>query len=177
MNSGLIALVIIVAILLGAVGGYYIAQYSSSVVPTSMQYTTVTYTQTVTQYYIQTYTQTVTQTVTQPATLKLYKKTLVPYTSISEPAGGTYQCSFTLNYPGYITVIVYSSTTTKTYVEISGNSVQGISYGSGKVDVGSSGSVSYPVLPGSVIVDIGNSNLINGATQQIEIIYYYYAPS
>ena len=68
-----------------------------------------------------------------------------------------------------------SSTTTNTYIQISGYSDQGISYSSGKVNVGNSGSLSYPVLPGSVTVDIGNSNLFNGASEQIEIIYVYYA--
>jgi hypothetical protein len=168
MKSSIVIVLVIIAILLGAIVGYYMAHVSSN----SMA-NTVTITTTMTT----TATSTITQTVTQPATLMLYNKTLVGYESISQPAGSYTQYPFSLPYPGYVKVIVYSSTTTKTYVEIYGYSEQGISYSTGQVDIGSSGTVSFPVLPGSVTIYIGNNNLISGATEQIEIVYYYYAPS
>ncbi|MFP3203081.1 MAG: hypothetical protein RXR43_12940 [Sulfolobus sp.] len=182
MKSSIVIVLVIIAILLGAIVGYYMAHVSSNsmtnivTITTTMTTTaTSTITQTVTQTV--TATSTITQTVTQPATLMLYNETLVGYESISQPAGSYTQYTFSLSYPGYVEVIVYSSTTTKTYVEINGYSEQGISYSTGQVDIGSSGTVSFPVLPGSVTIYIGNNNLINGATEQIEIVYYYYAPS
>ncbi|BDC17524.1 hypothetical protein [Acidianus sp. HS-5] len=109
--------------------------------------------------------------------LKECCETLVGYKSISEPAGYYVYYTFTLDYPGYVEVIVCSSTTTNTYVEICGHSNQGISYSSGQVSVGTAGHESFPVLPGSAEVRIGNTNLINGATENIKIIYVYYVPS
>jgi len=175
MKSSIVVVLVIVAILLGAIVGYYVAYVSSNSMTNTVTITTIT--QTVSSIITQTVPSTITQTVTQPATLMLYNETLVGYTSISQPAGSYTQYTFSLSYPGYVEVIVYSSTTTETYVEIYGYSEQGISYSTGQVDIGSSGTVSFPVLPGSVTIYIGNNNLINGATEQIEIVYYYYAPS
>jgi type II secretory pathway pseudopilin PulG len=168
MKSSIVIVLVIIAILLGAIVGYYMAHISSN---------SMTNTVTITTTMTTTATSTITQTVTQPATLVLYSETLVGYESISQTAGSYTQYTFNLSYPGYVKVIVFSSTTTKTYVEINGYSEQGISYSTGQVDIGSSGTVSFPVLPGSVTIYIGNNNLINGATEQIEIVYYYYAPS
>lgn len=176
MKSSIVVVLVIVAILLGAIVGYYVAYVSSNSMTNTVTITT-TMTTTVPAIITQTVPSTITQTVTQPATLMLYSETLVGYESISQPAGSYTQYTFSLSYPGYVEVIVSSSTTTKTYVEIYGYSEQGISYSTGQVDVGSSGTVSFPVLPGSVTIYIGNNNVINGATEQIEIVYYYYAPS
>jgi ribosomal protein L40E len=93
--------------------------------------------------------------------------------TVSEPAGSSYSWTFNVNYAGYIVVYVSSSTTSNTYVEISGYSNNGISYNSGHVTIGTSGSVAYPVLPGSVIVYVGNTNLFSGATETVTITYYY----
>ncbi|QIW23780.1 hypothetical protein EWF20_06160 [Sulfolobus sp. S-194] len=150
MRGSVVAVLLVVSFLIGALVGYYLGYYMN--------------------YHINNFS-------VQSSGLHQYTETLVNYTSISQPAGQYTEYTFTLNYPGYIKVIVYSSTTTKTYIQITGYSIQGISYTSGQVDVGDSGNLSYPVLPGSVKVDIGNYNLINGATEQIEIIYVYYASS
>jgi|OSPMetMinimDraft_2_1075162.scaffolds.fasta_scaffold07429_2 uncharacterized protein YneF (UPF0154 family) len=179
-ESSIVIVLVIIAILLGAIVGYYMAHVPfNSMFVNNVKTTTLTNTVTITATMTTTATSTITQviTVTQPATLMLYNETLVGYTSISQPAGSYTQYTFSLSYPGYVEVIVYSSTTTETYVEIYGYSEQGISYSTGQVDIGSSGTVSFPVLPGSVTIYIGNNNLINGATEQIEIVYYYYAPS
>jgi len=85
-------------------------------------------------------------------------ETFVNSQTISQPAGSYTYYTFNINYAGYITVDVLSSTTSNTWVDIVGYSSNGISYSSGQIPVGSSGTVSYPVLPGTVQVKIGNSN-------------------
>jgi len=101
-------------------------------------------------------------------------ETKVNSQTISQPAGYyTYYTFNNINYAGYITVDVSSSTTSNTWVEIVGTSSNGISYNSGQLPVGSSGTVSYPVLPGTVQVEIGNSNLFSGATETVTITYTY----
>jgi len=101
-------------------------------------------------------------------------ETLENSQTISQPAGYyTYYTFNNINYAGYITVDVSSSTTSNTWVEIVGYSSNGISYNSGQLTVGYSGTVSYPVLPGTVQVEIGNSNLFSGATETVTITYTY----
>ena len=181
MRDSIAIAAIVVALLVGVAGGYYVAgltlhpQARTATVTSSTTYTT-TATSTVTVAVPVTTTVTSTVTVT-PTTLFMCNETLLPYTTISQPAGQYDQYSYTVNYPGYVEVFVYGSTTGSTYVEISGESNNGISYSSGQVTVGTSGSLAYPVLPGSVYVYVGNHNLISGATEEIAIIYFYYAPS
>lgn len=156
MRDSIAIAAIVVALLVGVAGGYYVAGLTLH----PQAAATVTSIVTVT-----------------PATLFMCNETLLPYFVISQPAGQYNQFSFTVYYPGYVEVFVYGSTTSNTYVEISGESNNGISYSSGQVTVGTSGSLAYPVLPGSVYVYVGNNNLISGATEKIVIIYFYYAPS
>jgi len=90
-------------------------------------------------------------------------ETLVNSQTISQPAGYyTYYTFNNINYAGYITVDVSSSTTSNTWIEIIRSSSNGISYSSGKITVGYSGTVSYPVLPVTVQVVIVNSNYLMG---------------
>ena len=100
-------------------------------------------------------------------------ETLVNSQEINQPPGYYTPYTFNISYAGYITVDVLSSTTSKTWVEIVGYSSNGISYSSGQINVGSSGIVSYPVLPGTVQVYIGNSNFFNGASETVTITYTY----
>jgi len=100
-------------------------------------------------------------------------ETFVNSQEINQPAGYYTYYTFNISYAGYITVDVSSSTTSNTWVEIVGYSSNGISYSSGQIAVGYSGTVSYPVLPGTVQVEIGNSNYINGATETVTITYTY----
>ena len=93
--------------------------------------------------------------------------------TVSEGPSSDYSWSFVIYYAGYVTVTVSSSTTSKTWVEIYGISSNGITYTSGQVSVGYSGTVSYPVLPGTVDVYVGNNNLVNGATETVTITYTY----
>ncbi|MFP3261659.1 MAG: hypothetical protein RXP28_02265 [Nitrososphaeria archaeon] len=99
-------------------------------------------------------------------------KTLVNSQTISQPAGAYYTFTFNnINYAGYITVDVLSSTVYNTTVVIKGTSSNGISYSSGPINVGYSGTVSYPALPGTVQVEIGS--IFSGATETVTITYTY----
>jgi hypothetical protein len=100
---------------------------------------------------------------------------LVNDQTINEPAGSAYDFTFNIQYPGFIVVMVLSSTTSNTYVEISGTSINGWTYDSGQISVGTGGNVYFPVVPGQVTVAIGNTNMLNGATETVTIIYYSYS--
>jgi len=100
-------------------------------------------------------------------------ETFVNSQEIHQPPGYYTYYTFNISYAGYITVDVSSSTISNTWVEIVGYSSNGISYSSGQIAVGYSGTVSYPVLPGTVQVEIGNSNFLNGATETVTITYTY----
>ena len=113
--------------------------------------------------------------------VKLENRTvLVNDQTVSEPAGSAYDFNFNIQYAGYIEVIVSSSTTSNTYVEISGtygppsswhSPNEGWTYDSGKIQVGTSGTVFFPVVPGTVMVAIGN-NANSSATATVTIVYY-----
>jgi predicted PurR-regulated permease PerM len=79
--------------------------------------------------------------------------------------------AFSANDAGYVSVNVQSSTTTNTYVEVIW-SADGISY-SNTITVGTSGTAVFPVLPSTIEIEVGNTNLINGATETVTITYYY----
>jgi hypothetical protein len=100
---------------------------------------------------------------------------LVNDQTINEPAGSAYDFNFNIQYPGFIVVMVLSSTTSNTYVEISGTSIAGWTYDSGQISVGTGGNVYFPVVPGQVTVAIGNTNMLSGATETVTIIYYSYS--
>jgi len=91
--------------------------------------------------------------------------------TVNQPAGSYTYWTFSLSYPGYLLVDVLSSTTSNTYVTVS------YSYGGSNItftnNVGSSGMVLVPVLPSSAVVEVGNTNFINGATETVTITYYY----
>jgi len=93
--------------------------------------------------------------------------------TVSEGPSSDYPWSFSTSYAGYVTVTVSSSTTSNTWIEIYGISSNGITYNSYEISVGYSGTVYYPVLPGTVYVYVGNNNLVNGATETVTITYTY----
>jgi len=92
---------------------------------------------------------------------------------INEGPGGYYSFSFNANYAGYVIVNVLSSTTSNTWVQIKIYNPSTGTIESQKYTVGYSGTVYFPVLPGTVTIYIGNSNLINGASQTVTITYVY----
>jgi hypothetical protein len=105
--------------------------------------------------------------------------TLVSNQTVSEPAGSAYEFHFCIQYAGYIEVIVSSSTSPNTYVQVIGKYYPfwaapntGWTYGSGQMQVGYGGTVYFPVVPGSVAVYIGNNNPNSAATETVTIIYY-----
>jgi len=105
----------------------------------------------------------------QPLTL-----TIIPFsdTVVSQEAGSASGLTFKVPRAGIVEVIVLESTTTNTYVEITGTSIYGWTYDSGKIPVGTGGTVYFPVAPGMVTVYIGNTNAFGTATETVTIIYH-----
>uniref|UniRef100_A0A2U9ILC8 Uncharacterized protein n=1 Tax=Acidianus sulfidivorans JP7 TaxID=619593 RepID=A0A2U9ILC8_9CREN len=92
--------------------------------------------------------------------------------SLSQPARQVSNISFQASYAGYVTVIVSSSTTSLTNVRIVEYTAEG-QISSEQYDIGSSGTVVFPVLPGTIVVEVGNYNLIQGATETVTVTYTY----
>ena len=143
--------------------------------PTSTSSTTLTVTATTTA--TTTYTATTTATTTYN-TMNLSTSCAVSVSTffvddqqIEVPAGGTYEYTFPIQYPGLITVTIFNSSTYDTYVEISGVAVNGTSYSSGQVIVGELGNMQYNVLPGAVHVYIENGNSTSEANVTLSIFY------
>jgi TolA-binding protein len=91
--------------------------------------------------------------------------------TISQPASSYSELGATADYAGYVWVNVQSSTTTNTYVEVIW-SAYGVSYDN-TITVGTSGTACFPILPTWIEVRIGNTNLVNGASETVTITYYY----
>jgi predicted PurR-regulated permease PerM len=110
-------------------------------------------------------------------TLNLGKSTVwVNSQTISQDANSYYWWNspfypWNLNYCGYISVQVLSSTTSNTYVRVI-YTVHGINYDN-QINVGSMGTAVFPVLPTSIEIRVGNTNFFNGATETVTITYYY----
>ena len=100
--------------------------------------------------------------------------TITPFSDyvVSQAAGSASGLTFKVPRAGIVEVIVLSSTTSNTYVEISGTSINGWTYDSGKISVGTGGNVYFPVAPGMVTVYIGNTNAFGSATETVTVIYY-----
>ena len=107
---------------------------------------------------------------------------------ISQPAN-SYWSMLTnrATYAGYISVTVESSTSPETYVRLNyslyvttsvvdGHAhVTALSYDN-QISVGSAGTAVFPVLPAltsGIQIRVGNTNLIDGATETVTITYYY----
>ncbi|MGD0160427.1 MAG: hypothetical protein ABSB89_09035 [Candidatus Bathyarchaeia archaeon] len=96
--------------------------------------------------------------------------------TVSQPAGGL-GISYTTwaesaSYAGYVSISVTSSTTASTDANVV-YSAYGVSYNN-PITVGTSGTANFPVLPSSSItVEVGNGNLVGGATETVTITYYY----
>lgn len=104
--------------------------------------------------------------------INLQKSTIwVDSKTVSQTASSYTYWTGTANNAGYVNVYVESSTTSNTYVEVKYSSY-GVSYDN-KITVGTSGSALFPVLPASIEVRVGNSNLLNGATETVTITYIY----
>jgi len=96
---------------------------------------------------------------------------LVDYVTVNQPAGSYVYWEIPVDYAGYLVVIVHTSTTTNTYVRVIWSSY-GVNYDE-TINVGSSGTAVFPVLPGTIEVRVGNTNLFSGATETVTITYHY----
>jgi Tfp pilus assembly protein PilO len=92
--------------------------------------------------------------------------------TVSQPAGSYSAFALNIPYAGYIEIQVQSSTSSSTYAALDWSGY-GITYFN-SITTGQSGTAYFPVLPGSsVTAEVGNSNLINGATETVTINYFY----
>ncbi len=91
--------------------------------------------------------------------------------SANEPANAYMAWSFNANYAGYLWVNVESSTTNATYIGVHYES-HGVWYDRTE-SVGSSGAVTFPILPGSIEIRVGNTDPSSGAIQVVTATYVY----
>lgn len=106
------------------------------------------------------------------STLNLTKSDVwVTSQTVSQPAGTYNFWTHSATYAGYVRVNVESSTTDKTYIKVLWSSY-GVNYDY-SLPVGVGGTGVFPVLPSSVEVRVGNSNVLGGATETVTITYYY----
>jgi len=92
--------------------------------------------------------------------------------TISQPAGASTSWTDSVNYAGYVSIAVLSSTSSSTYAHVA-YSADGVNYDN-TTSVGTTGTAYFPVLPSSSItVEVGNKNVVNGATETVTITYYY----
>ena len=91
--------------------------------------------------------------------------------TVSQPQGSYSSWNFTAAYAGFVWFKVESSSTTATYIEVKYNSF-GVIYDT-KYYVGTTGYAPFPILPGNVELRVGNTNLVNGATETLTAIYCY----
>jgi len=76
----------------------------------------------------------------------------------------------TINYAGYVSVAVESSSNT-TYAQVFYSSY-GVNYDH-NVTVGTSGTAVFPVLPGEIAVGVGNTELVDNVTATVTALYRY----
>jgi hypothetical protein len=91
--------------------------------------------------------------------------------TVSQVANSYTSWTDSASYAGYVVVNVQSSTSPNTYVRLIYSS-RGVEYDH-QITVGMGGTAVFPVLPGSIQVVVGNTNLVNGATETVTITYYY----
>ena len=113
------------------------------------------------------------QTIIEAEMLNLAEYDVLVNQTISQPADSFSDFGFGPSNAGYVSVDVNSSTTPNTYVRVFYNSTTtGIHYDT-SIIVGISGVADFPVVPSSVQVEVGNTNLVNGANETVTITYYY----
>jgi hypothetical protein len=102
--------------------------------------------------------------------------TIADRQTINQQAGKSNYWTVNAQYAGYIFVYIDSSTTDQAFTRVSytsGTSTHKITYDQKENIRSSGGWACFPVLPGTVTVYIGNTNLINGATHTATIEYWY----
>ena len=103
--------------------------------------------------------------------LYLNVSALLVYTSVDQEANSsTTVWNYMLQFAGYVTVYVQSSSNT-TYVTLS-YSYREVDY-QNSVTVGTNGTAAFPVLPALVKINFGNTDTVSPVTTSIMVIYYY----
>ncbi|MDQ1281346.1 MAG: hypothetical protein QG670_2611 [Thermoproteota archaeon] len=98
--------------------------------------------------------------------------TLVDNQTVGQGAGSYTSWTFSAQYAGYVEVIVHTSTTTNTQVQVIYNSYSVVF--DQTITVGAGGTAVFPVLPAQNIeVRIGNTNPTDTANERITATYYY----
>jgi hypothetical protein len=126
------------------------------------------------QEYMMTHTHTDSDYTSLNAAVNLERNAIWTFNQIiSQPADSyTSFNPFHASYAGYVSVDVQSSTTNNTYVQVIWSSY-GVSFDQ-KIVVDTNGTANFPILPASNIdIRIGNSNIFNGATENVTATYYY----
>jgi uncharacterized protein YoxC len=97
--------------------------------------------------------------------------TMVPSQAITQnPGANTTIWNDIVPYAGYVSVSVQSSSTT-TYVRMLYSSY-GVNYDH-TVTVGTSGTATFPVLPGAVEIRVGNTDTVGSVNATVTATYYY----
>ena len=96
---------------------------------------------------------------------------LVNNQTTSQPASSYTSWNPSISYAGYVSVYVQNSSVASTHVRVI-YSAYGVSFDQ-EIVVGVGGTAVFPILPSTLTVEVGNGNLINGATETVTITYYY----
>ena len=97
---------------------------------------------------------------------------LVNNETIGQEANTYTSWTFSIQYAGYLSVTVHSSSTTSTYVQVVYNYDSVIF--NHVISIGSAGTASFPILPSDELeVRVGNTNFIDSANQTVTVTYYY----
>ncbi|MEM3055378.1 MAG: hypothetical protein QXM52_06720 [Candidatus Bathyarchaeia archaeon] len=103
--------------------------------------------------------------------LYLNVSAVLVYTTLTQDANSsTNVWNYMLQFAGYITVHVQSSSNT-TYVELS-YSHREVNYHN-IVTVGTNGTAAFPVLPAIIEINVGNTDTVSPVTASVMAIYYY----
>jgi DNA repair exonuclease SbcCD ATPase subunit len=105
--------------------------------------------------------------------MNLQKSTIwVNDQTISQQASSYTVWTVSADYAGYVSVHIESSTVAGTHVKVIYSS-HGVSFNQELV-VNTGDTASFPILPSSNIqVEVGNGNILNGATETVTITYHY----
>jgi uncharacterized coiled-coil protein SlyX len=96
---------------------------------------------------------------------------LVRNQTVYVPAGSYHIFSCSATFAGYLSVDVQTANTTNAYVRVIYYSY-GVNFDQ-QIDVGTGGTAVFPILPSRVEIYVGNTNLINRATETVTITYHY----
>jgi hypothetical protein len=92
--------------------------------------------------------------------------------TISQPASSFTVWTFSASYAGYVSILVQSSTVAGTHVKVI-YSAYGVNFNQ-EIVVNAGDTAVFPILPSSNIqVEVGNGNLVNGATETVTATYHY----